>query len=139
MILWTRKLPTTVVYETVNIWVTFISKGSFLVCKSKKQFYVLSSKMRKICNITVSKSRIQVSKPNMAPEVKFNVELLTNGFDIFKGLHWSIWSLLKPLLISNLLLSPSYCGRCYSKDLQKHQTIQKLSDFISKTPIGPSS
>lgn len=58
--------------------------------------------MRKICYITVFKARIQISKPNMAPEAKFDEKLLTNGFDIFRGLHWSIWSLLKPLLWSNL-------------------------------------
>lgn len=45
---------------------------------------------------------MQILKPNMAPEVKFDEELLTNGFDIFQEFHWYIWSLLKPLLWSNL-------------------------------------
>lgn len=43
--------------------------------------------MRKICNITISKARMQILKPNMAPEVKFDEELLTNGFDIFQEFH----------------------------------------------------
>jgi len=42
-------------------------------------------------------------------------------------------------LICHLLLSMGYCAWPSSKDPWKHQTTQKLSDLILKTPIRSGS